>query len=288
LRTVVMQAWQRLREFIFKAGQVIVPIVMVLSFFNALGTDGSFGKEDSRDSVLAAASQSIVPVFKPMGLTEENWPAAVGLFTGIFAKEAVVGTLNTLYTQAAEQDAAAEAEAASADGETAAVEEEAPETLSGKLLAAAATIPENLLKVADSLGDPLGLDVSYVSDSGAAAEELEVGDGTFGAMVARFTGVSGAMAYMVLILLYTPCVAALGAIRHETSMGWTLFATGWTTMIGYTASVSVYQAANFAADPATATLWLSLCAGTLVTLVSAMWMVGRAQARRLAATMPAE
>ncbi|MCA1908900.1 MAG: Fe(2+) transporter permease subunit FeoB [Magnetospirillum sp.] len=292
LRTVVLQAWQRLREFIFKAGQVIVPIVMVLSFFSALGTDGSFGKEDSRDSVLAAASQSIVPVFKPMGLTEDNWPAAVGLFTGIFAKEAVVGTLNTLYAQAAEQDAAAAAETAppaeGVEGEAVVAEAEATETLGGKLMAALATIPENLAGIVDSLGDPLGLDVSYVSDSGAAAEELEVGDGTFGAMVARFTGVSGAMAYMVLILLYTPCVAALGAIRHETSMGWTLFATGWTTMIGYTASVSVYQAANFATDPATATLWLSLCGGTLVMLVAAMWMVGRAQARRLAATMPAE
>jgi len=270
---------------------VIVPIVMVLSFFNALGTDGSFGKEDSRDSVLSAASQAIVPVFKPMGLTEENWPAAVGLFTGIFAKEAVVGTLNTLYTQAAEQDAAAAAaEAAPAEGEPAeaAAEEEAPETLGGKLMAALATIPENLVGVVDTLGDPLGLDVSYVSDSGAAAEELEVGDGTFGAMVARFTGVSGAMAYMVLILLYTPCVAALGAIRHETSMGWTLFATGWTTMIGYTASVSVYQASNFADDPARATLWLSLCGGTVIMLVASMWIMGRAQARRMASTMPAE
>lgn len=291
LRTVVLQAWQRLREFIFRAGQVIVPIVMVLSFFNALGTDGSFGKEDSRDSVLSAASQSIVPVFKPMGLTEENWPAAVGLFTGIFAKEAVVGTLNTLYTQAAEQDAADAATATEAEGaaaEAAPAEEEAPETLSGKLLAALATIPENLAGVADSLADPLGLDVSYVTDSGAAAEELEVESGTFGAMVARFDGVAGALAYMVLILLYTPCVAALGAIRHETSLGWTAFGAAWTTVVGYMASVSVYQVARFGNDPATATLWLSLCAGIVIVAVAAMWMIGRAQARRLAATMPAE
>ena len=156
VRTVVIQAWQRLREFIFRAGQVIVPIVMVLSFFNALGTDGSFGKEDSRDSVLAAASQSIVPVFEPMGLTEENWPAAVGLFTGIFAKEAVVGTLNALYAQAAEEDAA---QAAETEGETAVAaeaEEEAEETLGGKLAAALATIPENLAGVADSALDQIG------------------------------------------------------------------------------------------------------------------------------------
>lgn len=287
VRTVVLQAWQRLREFIFRAGQIIVPIVMILSFFNALGTDGSFGKEDSRDSVLSAASQSIIPLFKPMGLTEENWPAAVGLFTGIFAKEAVVGTLNTLYTQAAEQDAAeAEASAASAEGETPAATEE-PETLSAKLMAAWATIPENLAGVVDSLGDPLGLDVSYITDAGSAAEKLEVAGGTFGAMVARFDGVAGALAYMVLILLYTPCVAALGAIRHETSLGWTVFGAVWTTVLGYMASVSVYQVARFGKDPATASLWLSFCAGVLALAVAAMWLIGRVQARRLS-TEPAE
>ncbi|MBR9973324.1 Fe(2+) transporter permease subunit FeoB [Magnetospirillum sulfuroxidans] len=286
LRIVVMQAWQRLREFIFRAGQVIVPIVMLLSFFNALGTDGSFGKENSRDSVLSAASQSIIPLFKPMGLSEENWPAAVGLFTGIFAKEAVVGTLNTLYSQAAAEDAADTSPAA---GETAeaAEEEAAPETLGAKLLAAAATIPVNLAGVVDKLADPLGLDVSYVTDAGTAAEELKVEGGVFGAMVTRFDGVAGALAYMVLILLYTPCVAALGAIRHETSLGWTAFATGWTTILGYMASVTVYQTARFALDPTTSTLWLSICATVLVLAVATMWIVGRAQARRLAA-VPAE
>lgn len=282
LRTVVMQAWQRLREFIFRAGQVIVPIVMVLSFFNALGTDGSFGKENSRDSVLSAASQAIVPVFKPMGLTEENWPAAVGLFTGIFAKEAVVGTLNTLYAQAAEQDAAA------AKPEGAAPVAEAPKTLSEKLTAAAASVPANLAGVVDKLADPLGLNVSYVGDSAAAAEQLKVAGDTFGAMVSRFSGVAGALAYMVLILLYTPCVAALGAIRHETGLGWAAFGAAWNTVLGYAASVTVYQVATFADAPATATLWLSLCAGIVVSAILAMWVFGRAQVRRLAASMPAE
>ena len=39
----------------------------------------------------------ITPVFKPIGVHEDNWQATVGLFTGAMAKE-VVGTLNTLYT----------------------------------------------------------------------------------------------------------------------------------------------------------------------------------------------
>ncbi|MDR8263828.1 ferrous iron transport protein B, partial [Acinetobacter baumannii] len=43
-------------------------------------------------------SRVITPVFKPIGVHEDNWQATVGLFTGAMAKEVVVGTLNTLYT----------------------------------------------------------------------------------------------------------------------------------------------------------------------------------------------
>jgi ferrous iron transport protein B len=32
-----------------------------------------------------------------MGIRPDNWPATVGLLTGVLAKEVVVGTLNTLY-----------------------------------------------------------------------------------------------------------------------------------------------------------------------------------------------
>ena len=46
-----------------------------------------------------------------MGIQEENWPAAVGVFTGIFAKEAVVGTLNSLYDTLAVDKAHEEAAA---------------------------------------------------------------------------------------------------------------------------------------------------------------------------------
>jgi ferrous iron transport protein B len=284
-RTVALQAWHRLREFIFRAGQVIVPIVMMLSFLNALGTDGTFGKEDSRNSVLAAASQAIIPVFKPIGLSDGNWPAAVGLFTGIFAKEAVVGTLNALYAEAGAADAAALAGA----GESAEASPEAVErTLAEKLAAAVATIPENLSEVAGALTDPLGLNVSYTGDAAEAASELDVEGGVFGAMASRFDGAAGAFAYMLLILLYTPCVAAVGAIRHETDLGWTAFAAVWTTSLGYMSSVMFYQAATFSRDPAAATAWLAGCGLVLISAITAMRLAGRAQSRRVAATVAAE
>lgn len=86
------------KELFFRAGKVIVVLVAVLCFLNSLGTDGSFGNQDSDKSVLSQIGKTIVPVFKPMGVSEENWPAAVGVFTGILAKEAVVGTLDSLYS----------------------------------------------------------------------------------------------------------------------------------------------------------------------------------------------
>ena len=89
----------------FNAGQIIVPMVLVLTFLNSWGTDGSFGNENSEKSVLSEIGRSLTPMFEPMGITEENWPATVGIFTGILAKEAVVGTLDAVYTQLAEAEA---------------------------------------------------------------------------------------------------------------------------------------------------------------------------------------
>jgi ferrous iron transport protein B len=90
-----------LSSFLTNAGKVIVPMVLVLNFLNALGTDGSFGQENSDKSVLSEIGRSLTPAFKPMGISNDNWPATVGIFTGVLAKEAVVGTLNALYGQMA-------------------------------------------------------------------------------------------------------------------------------------------------------------------------------------------
>lgn len=282
VRAVLVQAWQRLREFISRAGQIIVPIVMVLSFLSVVGTNGSIGESNSRDSALAAISQELVPVLEPMGVTHENWPAAVGLFTGIFAKEAVIGTLNALYEQAARDDAAAAAPAV----DTAAVAEEAP-GLGQKLVDALATIPDNLAALGGAVTDPLGINVGYVDDSAAAAEELEVDGSVFGAMQAKFGGTAAAFSYMLMILLYTPCVAALGAMRHEIGGRWTVFAAIWTTAVGYFAAVAFYQAATFADHPVSSTRWLTITAVIFIVGIAGMWTAGRAKGRALAA-QPAE
>ncbi len=240
--SVLLRTWDRLKSFMLRAGKVILLIVVILSFCNSLGTDGSFGNEDSETSVLSAIGKTITPVFAPMGIAEENWPATVGIFTGIFAKEAVVGTLDALYAQheAAEEDEA--------------VEEEAFSFWDG-ISESFATIPENLSGVAWTFLDPLGISVGTVDTLEAAAEEQEVSVGTFGTMAALFDGKIGAFAYLLFILLYFPCVAAIAAVYRETNWQWTAFAGMWTTGLAYLAATLFYQLATFSRHPASSVAW---------------------------------
>jgi ferrous iron transport protein B len=259
-RSVVSRTWDRVKTFLLEAGQVIVIIVLALSFLNSISFDGSFGHENSDKSVLANIGKGLTPIVEPMGLDEDNWPATVGLFTGIFAKEAVVGTLNSLY---AGLDASSKTE-----------EEEAFD-LSAQLLAATQTIEQNFADMLGSLADPLGLDIGDISSHEAAASEQEVEHSTFGAMVSRFDGQIGAFAYLLMILLYTPCVAALAALSREVGRQWALFSLLWTTALAYGTSVLVYQAGTFALHPMQSGLWIGgIVLSCLLTLFG-LYQAGR-------------
>ncbi len=263
---VLIHAWTRLKSFLFGAGKIIVIVVMVLSFLNSVGTDGSFGNEDSEQSVLSAVGRTIVPLFKPMGIEDDNWPATVGIFTGIFAKEAVVGTLDALYSSL---DVASDM-----DSETGAQTEEGFDLLDG-LGEAFATIPENLVSLGSLLTDPLDLGSVEVDDLGSAAEAQEVSLDTFGAMVNRFDGQIGAFAYLLLILLYTPCVAVMGAINRELGSRWSMFAAVWTSAMAYIVSAGFYQAATFSRHPGTSAAWLVGFAAALALAIFVMRRKGQ-------------
>ena len=57
----------------------------------------------------------------------------------------------------------------------------------------------------------------------------------------HFTPLS-AYAFMVMTLIYTPCMATVAIIKRETgSWGWTLFAVAYSLILGWTMAVVVYQ-----------------------------------------------
>ena len=187
--------------------------------------------------MLSAIGRTITPVFHPMGIDEDNWPATVGIFTGIFAKEVVVGTLDALYAVQPAQGG--------------------PFDLAGELGKAWESIGNNLAGVGDTLGDPLGMDVGNVSDTAAAAAEQAVEISTIQAMRGLFHGELGAFSYLLFILLYMPCVATMGVIYKEIGAGWAVFSTAWSVVTAYGAAVLCYQIGTFAGHPLTSALWIA-------------------------------
>ncbi|MDZ7664102.1 MAG: nucleoside recognition domain-containing protein [Desulfotignum sp.] len=212
VRGVLMRAWDRLKAFMFRAGKVMIPVIIILSFLHSMGTDGSFGNEDSGKSVLSAIGKSITPV-----LSHGDHPGKLA------------GNRRHLHRNFRQRGGGGDPgcllrpDRCSRCRKKAGPKASTSGAVSVNLLP---TIPENLRGAAGTLLDPLRFceDVSSVT---VAAEEQAVAVGTFGAMVALFDGKVGAFAYLLLVLLYIPCAAAISTIYRETSLGWTAFACSW-------------------------------------------------------------
>ena len=251
-RNILLTTWFRLKGFIFRAGKTIVIVVIALSFLNSLGTNGSFGNEDSEESVLSIIGKSITPAFAPLGIQKDNWPATVGLFTGMFAKEAIVGTLDALYTESESK-----------------VDAGAPDLL-GAAGEAFASIGTEFIALADTLSDPLGISIGDVSDAEAVAEEQEVQGSTLTNMASLFVSPFAAFCYLVFLLLYAPCVAVLGAVNKEAGWRWTLLVFSWSTGLAYIAATVTYQIGTFGTNPLFSTIWIGAMLLVLLIFISSL------------------
>ncbi len=264
LRGLVLHTWHRLKGFVTRAGKAIVSVVIILNVVSSLGIDGSFGNQNTERSMLSAIGKTITPIFSPMGIEESNWPATVGIFTGIFAKEVVVGTLDALY--AGLDSGSAEVEKQFSMGET--------------LAAAAASVPANLATLVEQFSDPLGLDLGDLGDTAGQAAEQNVTIGTLAQMQRLFESPRAAFAYLVFILLYMPCVATIGAIYKELSPFWAAFSTGWSLVMAYTVAVICYQISEFAAAPLSAALTVLAALAVQAIAFTALIRWGRRRQRR--------
>jgi len=235
LSYIAARVWQRTKSFVTGAGKTIVIVVCLINFVNSIGIDGSFGNQDSENSVLSQSAKLVTPVLAPMGIKEDNWQAGVGIITGIFAKEVLVATFNSLYSPSTGDDVSAP-------------------SLSRSWDEAVMSIKENLLGL--SPDDPLGIKVGDISDLAIAAQEQEVEITTYHVMQSSFDGQLGAFSYLLFILLYTPCIAAMGAIKNEVGTRWATFAGLWSFTLAYLVATLCYQLGNFSQDPTTASVYL--------------------------------
>jgi ferrous iron transport protein B len=97
LGNILRSTWERGWSFIKRAGTIILISAIVLWFLQGFGfVDGTFQMvEDNNTSLLASIGNVVAPIFVPLGFG--SWKAAVATFTGLIAKENVVGTFGVLY-----------------------------------------------------------------------------------------------------------------------------------------------------------------------------------------------
>ncbi|HML81812.1 MAG TPA: Fe(2+) transporter permease subunit FeoB [Thiomonas arsenitoxydans] len=265
LRSVGLQAWQRLKVFIFRVGKVIVVIGVVLFVLPGIGwTDKGLQATDIDHSLLAQGSRAIAPVFEPMGITRENWPAVSGLLAGAAAKEIVIGTLNGIYQRQQASDSMAAYR---------------QPDVGAKLLQAAKTIPENAAAFFNNFLDPLGLHDLQSADK--AVQASGASNETLAGLAAAFTPLS-AFAYLVFVLLYVPCASTMGALRREVGWGWMVFSVLYGIGIAWAAATVIYQIGTFAQHPPSSALWVVACVAAFVLLVVGLRQYGDRTERRVA------
>lgn len=257
LKVLSAQTWARLKGFIFKAGKLIVPICMLIGTLNAVTVHGISSEDADSHSLLSMVGQTLTPVFTPMGIHSDNWPATVGLLTGTLAKEVVVATLNTLYSQAGNLPQASQSQF----------------DLWGQLKSAWQTIPANLQDLSSAFANPIE----------ASVPEHSVDAGVYGQMVERFQGKAAAFAYLLFILLYVPCASTIAVMAKELNKGWAWFSVLWSVGLAYGTAVLFYQGVTYAEHPLQSLVWL-VAIGVVFAIT--IWQMRQSIARQTTVSIP--
>ena len=211
LKSVMIHMWENTREFVRKAGTTILFASVVMWLLLNL----PWGVTEQRNSYFGKVSGLIAPVFSLLGFG--NWETSGALVTGFMAKEIVVSSMSQIYLSDA-------------------VQEEAAETT---------TFGEDLLGIGSGFVSATvnsgKILLSIIPGVNLVDEEIETQDTALSlALQKNFTPLTAA-ALLVFVLLYVPCVATLGAIKHEFGSSWAVTSALYQTAVAWIAAFIVFQ-----------------------------------------------
>ncbi len=212
LRSLWLYVSQRTSGFLQNAGTVILAASVVIWLLLNLPLD----VQDLRQSWFGEVSAAIAPVLSPAGFG--TWETSGALVTGLVAKEVVVSTMAQIYTGNGSSDV----------DEAIGIRQGLQEIGSGFVVATG----EAAFAMLDTFTPFIPLTV--------AGQESDVDTELGMALQRDFTPLS-ALAFLVFVLLYVPCVATLGTIRSEFGARWAVFSAIYQTTIAWGMAVAVFQ-----------------------------------------------
>jgi len=206
-RALMLYIWEKLQSFVRKAGTYILATSVVIWFFLNL----PWGVQNPGDSYFGRVAGTVAPLFAPVGFG--TWQATGALLTGVIAKEVVVSTMGEIYTPepkvAATPPAVAAEIAEIGRGFVAACGDSVVAILAGlRLLPAPAQAPP----------------------PSALAQRMRD----------TFTPLR-AIAFMVFVLTYIPCVVTMAALGQELGWRWSAFAAAYLLSLGWGLAFLTYQ-----------------------------------------------
>ena len=226
-RNVWRQMWERTSAFIHNAWTIILTVSIVLWFLLAIparGADSSFAAVPVEDSVFGAVAGAIAPAFAPLGFG--SWQASGALLTGLVAKEVVVATMAQVYHVDAPEGA------------------EPPPTFIEDVVLVVTSFVQATIDTVKAIPLVFGIDLF-------SAEEEAAPTALMSAVQADFESASGGhgalagLAFMVFVLLYTPCMATVAAEKHELGTKWMWVSVLGQFAIAWLVALLVFQGGKF-------------------------------------------
>jgi ferrous iron transport protein B len=174
-----------------------------------------WGVENQKDSLYGQVSMAVAPVLEPAGFG--SYENAGALLTGLIAKELVVSTLAQVYNGDASVDAG-----------------QAP-------ISFGAGVKEAVVGFFQATADALRALVSVIPGINLMGDDSQVEDTSLSqALQSHFTALT-ALAFLVFVLLYVPCIATMGAIKQEFGGRWAASAAIYQTLFAWLVAVFVFQ-----------------------------------------------
>jgi len=93
-KNVVRLLWEKTADFLSRAFTIILIAAVIIWFLKSFDLQFNF-VTDSAQSIMAAISGVIAPVFAPLGM--DDWRIVTSLISGFMAKESVVSIMEMLY-----------------------------------------------------------------------------------------------------------------------------------------------------------------------------------------------
>ena len=201
-------AGRRSWQFITRALQVIFPVCVILALLNHVSLGGYILIGPTQDSILAAFGKGVAWLFYPIGLSEQQWPLIVALFTGLLAKEVVITTMGVFFAEEVIMQP---------------LEWYSSQSIHSIWQSCYQAFIESQMEWGASL-----FSLPTTSTGSALTPYLQ----------ASFPSNDHVISYLIFILLYFPCVSTLYATTRQVGWRWARFSLLWSCAIAYLAASS--------------------------------------------------